>query len=345
MGDTPPQRDRPLWENGARSTITVSNGLIQYLMYPWHLASPKRPDGLDTFVHLLLEFVGCWLLGWWVNMIAFHASASSVIEGALVGAVYGLTFRMAWNWSTDYTLRRHLNWAITMGYSFIGRGSVLAFILYGIAQFVGAGLGGLTARFFGAVSVADYSAAAVATSDGQAIFINIWAGFLIVFSVIYNDIVELEGEEEHENHKRIGGVVGTVLFLLVTLFFRHAHYSFGNVVYFASISGVSWSSATTNPAATGLIDYAAELGFPIVGAVGAVVVFYLAYWFLEMTTTRKRALDGTENDSPAGAYIQTFVPAQVNARGFQRNNISSNHKLADEGLRKRTPLVLNALHY
>ena len=346
-GDSSVQYDktafgRGLWDDGTHRSVEVSAGLLQYLMYPWHVPFPFRPDGLDTFVHLLLEFIGCWLLGWWVLHVKSYADASLLVDSAIVATVYALTFRMAWGWSVDYSLRRHLNWAITMGYSFVGKGSALAFILYGIAQFTGAGLGGLTANFFGAGSVADYSSAAAATTDGQAIFINIWAGFLIVYNVIYNEVIELRGEEEHENHKRVGNLTAIVIFLLVTVFFRHEHYSFGNVVYFASISSVSWSSATTNLAGTGLIDYGAELGFPLVGAVGAIVVFYIAHWFIQMYQQRKLAA-GTANDPDKKSFIQTFVPAQVNARTFNATNVSSNHALADDGLRKRSPLVLTAL--
>ena len=328
-----------LWEDGTRKiTWEVPASWGQYLAYPWHRPSPLRPDFLDSIVHWLLEVIGSFLLGWWVNHVKFHTS-TSVVDSFVLGAVYALTFRMAWGWTVDLSLRRHLNWAITLAYGIVGRSSFIGFVLfYGPAQFLGAGLAGLALRFFSATGIPDYATAGA--TDGMFVFAAIFCTFLITFSVIYNELLEFPSEEEHQNHKRAGTLTAIMILLSVTIFRRYDIYSFGNVVYFAALTGCGWSSACSNLPSTGLLDYGAELGLPLVGAIGGGAVFWIAYKFITLFVSRKEP-EGTRND--AEAQIQTLLVQQK----MQRTQpMSSNHSLADtkSTLTQRTPLQMRALH-
>lgn len=247
-------------------TIRVSKGWRTYFLYPWH-GAPWSPGAGESVLNWILEMVACWLLSFFVNLVAFHGTPASVIDGVAVGLIYALVWRMAWGWNVKFALRRHMNWIITMGYSLIGRGSLLACLYYFTAQYIGALLGGLTVKFFNAAGVPNYDTLA---TDGQIAFILCVAGFFVVFTIIYNDFFEFSQEDELENHQNVGDLSALVLFLFTALFFRFQQYSFGNVVYFAAITSVNWDSALTNIPATGLIDYGAELGFVVL----VVVLFF-----------------------------------------------------------------------
>jgi glycerol uptake facilitator-like aquaporin len=289
------------WATGGARVMTFKTypWVQQLLLSPFHRSD--APDWGNRLLAFIMELVACIGLGLFVNL-AKHAAVGgdALLNGAIIGLVYGGYFYMAWDWTRDYMLRRHMNWAVSLGYLSVGRCGVITFIVYAGVQFAGAAIAGaiLAATPYG--TVPDITAASVIPTALEAWGWEFFGSFLIVFTVLYNEMLENsttgreqqgEGanksdrrasedlyEDEDENHSRVGTLVGIVIFLLVTVFFRNQVYSFGNVVYFAGLVGTG-----NAPANSDLVDgfnpsWAHYLGTPLAGAAAAILVYYLMYW-------------------------------------------------------------------
>ena len=145
-------------------------------------------------------------------------------DGFFIGATAASIWLLSWIWATDYNLKRHLNWAITVGYLFKFRANpenergvqgpdygILALLLYGGVQLAGAALAGALLAAFSLGNVPNPTAtgldvpagslitalqgppalagAAVdAASAGMLWFVEFLGVMIIVLANIYNDI-------------------------------------------------------------------------------------------------------------------------------------------------------------
>lgn len=141
----------------------------KFFMAPWDGRRDASGDlvgpGLittTTLVAILLEFFWSFVLGFavvasraYVHLGIVGGGTASIQDGFFIGATHASIWLLAWVWATDYNLKRHLNWAITIGHLFKfsaqKRGEegiqgpdygVLAFIFYSGMQFAGAALAG-----------------------------------------------------------------------------------------------------------------------------------------------------------------------------------------------------------
>lgn len=240
----------------------------------------------ETLVALVLEFAFSLVLGLAVVSARAYtllgAGSNGLQDGLFIAIIYASVWLFSWNWERDYNLKRHLNWAITIGYLFKFRPPVngksvqgpdyglLAFILYGGAQLGGAavagawlaafGLGNLpnpsAAAFGGAVTAAQAPPALLGAtldtvSPGLIWFLEFFAVFLIVLANIYNDERHQDKnnnggdarENEYDNHTRTGFITALVLFVVVTFSYPLGSYSLGNVPYFAGLVAVGPETA------------------------------------------------------------------------------------------------------
>ena len=294
-----------------------SSPLARQILYaPFDEDNP--PDWGNVILSFIMELVGCIGLGLFVNIAKANASGiatNALLDGAIIGAVYGGYFYMAWDWTRDYMLRRHMNWAISWGYLLTLRIGILTWVLfYGIAQTGGAFIAGaiLTATPYGGVP--DISSAALIPTTGAALGWEFFGSFMIVFTLIYNEILEnavhdseesgadaadTAGEEnsrqasedkyedEDENHTRAGKLTGIVIFILVACFYRIQVYTFNNVIYLAGLAGTGDMNA--NNSIGFAMAYCAYLGMPLAGATAAALIFWVLYVFHRMVPDRKRA--------------------------------------------------------
>lgn len=131
-----------------------------------------------TLVALVLEFLWSFVFGVVVVSARFATTlgtaSNGLQDGFFIGAIAASTWLLAWIWSTDYNLKRHLNWAFTIAGLFTFRiderkradgttfnGGVklqanyglLAFALYGGVQLAGAALAGAFLLAFGMGSI------------------------------------------------------------------------------------------------------------------------------------------------------------------------------------------------
>lgn len=296
----------PHWDTEKR-TVEVSGFWRQLLLSPWHDPN-NRPDFLNSLVSFLLELIYAMILGWFVNTAKSAASGPSVlVDSVFIGLIYAVTFYVAWIWTVDYGLRRHGNWAITWGYMWVGRAGILAFLLYSGMQFGGAAIAGAILSALGAGSVPDYSAAAVATTSGMAWGLEFFGSFLIVFSLLWNEMLEQPKEEEEENHKRAGFAAAVAIFLLVSVFFRNQVYSFGNVVYFAGLVAVG-AAANSDLPATGMVDWAHYLFTPLAGASAALLVYWALYLLIQVWN--KSSLNPAVQNDRAVSTRNAYYPGE-----------------------------------
>lgn len=288
------------WDQGPRRTMTLNTWpwVSQLFLSPFH--KPDAPDWGNAALSFLLEIVACIGLGLFVNLAKHAATGDPLVSGAVVGLIYGAYWYMAWSWTTDYMLRRHMNWAISLGYLTVGRCGIITWILYAGMQFAGAAIAGaiLAATPYG--TVPNITLAAVVPTVGEAWGWEFLGSFLIVFSLLYNEMRENtndEGGDEHipepnklsdndtkdtdedeqDNHERAGAITATITFILVTVFLRNQVYSFGNVIYFAGLIGTGAAGTFSNPADGFDMSFCHYLGTPLAGAVVASVVYWVAY--------------------------------------------------------------------
>lgn len=328
--------DRPLFQ----PPTLKSSPLFRQIMYA-PFDEEDRPDWGNTIGSWVMELVGCIFLGLFVNIAKSNASgiaANALLDGAIIGAVYGAYFYMAWDWTRDYMLRRHMNWAISWGYLLTLRIGILTWILfYGVAQTGGAFIAGaiLTATPYG--TPPDISSAALVPTVGAALGWEFFGSFLIVFTLIYNEILEnavlsaaADGsdgqpeeasrraaedkyEDEDENHTRAGKLTGLVIFILVTCFFRIQVYSFNNVVYLAGLTGTGDLNA--NNSLGFAMAYCAYLGMPLVGATAAAFIFWILYMLYRAIPDRRR----TPSFSRFYGYVKSEVQGQAQYQGKSAN--------------------------
>ena len=346
---------RPLF----RGTGNSSPLARQILYAPFD--EEDAPDWGNVILSFIMELVGCIGLGLFVNIARANASGiatNALLDGAIIGAVYGGYFYMAWDWTRDYMLRRHMNWAISWGYLLTLRIGILTWVLfYGIAQTGGAFIAGaiLTATPYGGVP--DISSAALVPTTGAALGWEFFGSFMIVFTLIYNEILEnavhtaahdgSDGktdeaarrasedkyEDEDENHTRAGTLTGIVIFILVACFYRIQVYTFNNVIYLAGLVGTGDMNA--NNSLGFAMAWSAYLGMPLAGATAAALIFWALYVFHSRIPDRKR--------SPGGGRFYSSMRSEIQGKaGYDgRQPVSRNISSGNGQVRQRRPAKMD----
>jgi hypothetical protein len=269
--------DNPFLKRGHKTFMQVDSRVHTALWAPFNCYKFEWGNVLYAVV---MELVFSILLGWFVNLAKTAATgASLLLDGAVVGAVSALVYYLAWTWTTDMHLKRHLNWVITVAYIFAGQVGILPALGYIGIQFGGAAIAGAILSGLGAASVP-----LPTLSTGAVFGLEFLGATIIALAVIHTDTLEEVEEKqnvddrssaretEQENRARVGSALATSVFLLTAIFYQYQLYSFGNTVYFAGGVGTGdW-----NPGATPFNDTAIFLGAGLVGAVAAGVVSLLA---------------------------------------------------------------------
>lgn len=327
------------WDTGGKREMTLSTWpwVTQLFLAPFH--KPDAPDWGNRVLAFILELVACIGLGLFVNLAKHGATGDPLISGAVVGLIYGAYWYMAWDWTRDYMLRRHMNWAISLGYFTVGRCGALTWVIYAGVQFAGAAIAGaiLAATPYG--TVPNITAAAIVPTVAEAWGWEFLGAFLIVFSVLYNEMYENtndEGGDEHvdevnkstdndtkdtdedegENHARTGVLTGIMIFILVTVFFRNQVYSFGNVVYFAGLIGTGTPTAFSNPADGFSMSFCHYLGTPLAGAATAAAVYWLVYLLARVIDDpRPRSTANSERRIQSRMISALYYASPASGRG------------------------------
>ncbi len=250
------------------------------LLAPWSLET--GPDFWETFKSLLLELVFSFILGFGVvsarHYATLGAGSNGLQNGFFIGIVHAAIFLIGWNWTTSFNLKRHLNWAITVGYmlKFTGKAEkgkwgpnygLLAWLLYGGMQLSGAALAGALLHGYGTQMIPNPSFAALGgslgpfstpalvdlttVSTGLVWFVEFLGSFVIVLTVLYNDERHQDynddkrdsGETELQNHSRTGYLAALAIVTATTVLYPLGSYSFGPVPYFAGLVGVGVNTA------------------------------------------------------------------------------------------------------
>lgn len=302
-----------------------------------------------TLVALLLEFFWSFVLGFAVVSSRFYTglgtTSNGLQDGFFIGVIHASIWLLAWVWATDYNLKRHLNWAITIGHLVKFRGGrrqedpfgpsdprsvkgyyrtvqgpdygLLALVLYAGMQFAGAALAGAFLHAFALGNVPNPTATLLSAEAGSAItamqgpvalagaeldaataglvwFIEFFGTMVIVLANIYNDERHQDknndasdrGENEYANHVRTGVITAMAILAMTTMLYPLGSYSFGNVPYFAGLTGIgvnvaSGAAATDkvgNPPGTRLVDWAHYLFTPLAaGVAGGLVAFFFSF--------------------------------------------------------------------
>ena len=280
------------------------------LFAPWNL--DNGPNLWESIVSFFLEFFWSFMLGFAVASARRYASLSTINgidHGVFIGLTHGGVFLIAYIWSNDFGLKRHLNWGVSLGrflkffYKFQGTDvGLIALALYIGVQLLGALVGGAVLGAYGLGTIPNTSGFPIGSSPPAMITppttLAAWfteflgAGF-IVLAVVYTDLLHqkyddssmsVRKETEYQNNLRVGCITALTIVVVTTMFYPLGSYSFGNVPYFAGVLGlgIPLTSANTNPPGTLFNGDAAHYMFtPLAAGLVFSILGYLLAWLSE----------------------------------------------------------------
>lgn len=207
------------------------------------------PTWSMVFYAMFMEMMGSWLLGTGVALAAWGVTGNTstgLLNGVLLGIVYGLTYYVGTRWYKDHVLRRHLSGAITFGYLFtndIGLGGAL---FYTISQYLGGllAMGTVAGILSGATDALPRTTVPIATtltsSLGTVVCLELFAGAIVVFTLLLNEFLNTDGTTEEamiKNFKRASKTVAFTIVIMVALFSQFGVFTFNNVAYQGGLFG------------------------------------------------------------------------------------------------------------
>ena len=352
VGDKDPEEFKRTFAPRLPSMPKVSPALGWSILFaPWN--QDDGPNIYETIISFVLEFFWSFVLGFAVTSARRYTGATGGLQaGFFIGVTHAAVFLMAFIWSNDYGLKRHMNWAVSVArffkffYGFKQTDfGLIALLFYMGLQLAGAAAGGGFLKAWGLGSIPNTLPGDIAGLS-QAVapsaqyfaggfstwFIEFLGTGLVVLAIVYNDLLHQKKydrsstrakETEYENNLRVGTIGALALVVVTTMFYPMGSYSFGQVPYFAGLVGLGNPiNSYSNPAGTLFLrDWAHYLFTPL--AAGAVfgIVAYLIAWFQEMATN-------------AGADVTSMQ---------RRQYVSSRHatplteRLMTDNVRVRTP--------
>jgi glycerol uptake facilitator-like aquaporin len=204
----------------------------------------ERPTWSQIFYALFMEFLGSWLIGVTVALAKWAAVGGSLlVNGALVGAAYGLAYYVGTRWVKDHVLRRHLNGAISMGYFLTNDIGLLGLLFYTIAQYAGGLLGGgmIAGLLKGALDLPPRSVVPLPTDPSSSLTtvlcLEFFGAAIIVFSLLLNEFMNTDETMRVKNFNRASKITAYTTFILVLISYQFGVFTFSNVAYFTGLFG------------------------------------------------------------------------------------------------------------
>jgi glycerol uptake facilitator-like aquaporin len=225
-------------ENGASSYVS------RLFSFSGMYQSPTWSAALWAF---LWEMTGSFLIGISVGTAAFMVSGlHTVLAAAGVASAYAVSYYLGTRLPADYSLRRHLNWAITVAYAVTTRIGLGGALFYAVAQFFGSLLAG---GFLAGVLVPRTVAIPVVqatiplpTTDITSLLtvclLELFGAAILVLILLSTEFAGTVERKAVKNFRKATKNVALATFALVLLGYAVAQtFTFSNVAYFGPLFG------------------------------------------------------------------------------------------------------------
>lgn len=209
-----------------------------------------NPNAFEVIWNMSLELLGCIALSFIVTLVrGVTASGNSVLNGFMVGIAYAATYYGIHQLPCQITLRRHLNWGVSLAYVVVDELGAPGWLMYACTQTLGGILGGFLISGLPVLGAGDAVGAMVnapftnvtvpiptteITTFSYAFGMEFFGAFFIIFGLLAGEFWGTRtGDEKvlgnnYENGTRIASVL-TLAF--VTALYSIQTYTFNHVVY------------------------------------------------------------------------------------------------------------------
>lgn len=300
----------------------------------------KTPGAGVIIQAAIMEILGSMLIGLSVGLAKWASGngGNALTNGAFVGLAYAASYYAASMLPSDYTLRRHLNIAITAGYAIMNEIGVLGFLFYGACQFIGSMCaGGMIMTLISSSAFIDKQIAVPFpetsfTSLGVVIAFEFVGSFVLVLVFLFREFHLTSWESRVKNHHHATRILTILTFFMVLIMFQFQIFTWSNVAYgggwfsgagvsatfiYKSILTISNLKTDIFPTSVFVDGQAAALYFlmPIVGGITAAAVSLLVF----IIRAKSIKTDQDSDDVDRARWLQNEdEPASVSADIGQR---------------------------
>lgn len=209
-----------------------------------------NPNLFEIFWNMFLELLGCIALAFVVTLVrGVTVSGNSVLNGFMIGLAYAATYYGIHQLPCQVSLRRHLNWGVSLAYLVVDEIGIPGWIMYACVQTLGGILGGFlisglpilgTGDAIGPAVMAPFTNVTVPvptteiTTFGYAFGMEFFGTFFIIFGLLAGEFWGTPTGDDrvlgnnYENGTRIASVL---IVALVTALYSIQTYTFNHVVY------------------------------------------------------------------------------------------------------------------
>jgi len=213
-----------------------------------------NPNVFEIIWNMTLELLGCIALAFIVTLVrGVTASGNSILNGFMVGIAYAATYYGIHQLPCQVSLRRHLNWGVSLAYLVIDEIGIPGWVMYACVQTLGGILGGFLISGLPVLGVGDVVGPAVTapftsvtvpvpivsvTTFGYAFGMEFFGTFFIIFSLLAGEFWGTKTGNEtvlgnnYENGTRIASVL---ILAFTTALYSIQTYTFNNVVYLGGL--------------------------------------------------------------------------------------------------------------
>lgn len=247
-------------------------------------------------MELIASFVFCFFVVFSV-VTAVNNGADMNLRTMLVALVSGASYYMVTGWlrMPEEELPRHASWSVTLARFLVLRFGLFHTLIYLVVQLVGAIIAAALLFGFGfGASVVDVwvpafpAGGSVAHSWGAELL----SSGLIIFSLLYNHMAGVETDDE-QKYERKGEMAASLVRGLATfLFFRLGHFTFDSIVYLAGLFATGMAGPFLSDTAATRLSWGFFVGVPLLGAIGAVLLYWLMVFLSYHPETKYKANGG-----------------------------------------------------